>query len=60
MSHTVTQSSIVTTIRLPRVIVDEVRTIAQRDLERESVTLRRLIRRGLALERRDHEGDEAA
>ena len=59
MSATVTQSNIVT-IRLPRVIVDEVRTIAQRDLERESVTLRRLIRRGLALERRDHDSDEAA
>ena len=59
MPPTVTASNIITTIRLPRVIADEIRTIAQRDLERESVVLRRLIRAGLERER-EHSANEAA
>lgn len=62
MTPTVTLPNIVTTIRLPRAIADEVRTIARRDLESESVTLRRLIRLGLARDRRsaaDKDGEAA-
>jgi hypothetical protein len=39
------------TLRLPRATADEVRAIARRERERESVIFRRLVRHGLDFER---------
>ncbi len=41
------------TIRVPRVVSDEVRRLAAREAETQSVILRRLLRVGLDVERRD-------
>jgi hypothetical protein len=40
------------TLRLPRATAEQVRAIAARERERESVIFRRLIRRGLEAERK--------
>jgi hypothetical protein len=47
------------TLRVPRALVDEVRTIAERESESQSTVLRRLLRKGLSTERRSHEAVEA-
>jgi hypothetical protein len=40
------------TVRIPRRLADEVREIATRDEETQAATLRRLLKVGLATERR--------
>jgi hypothetical protein len=50
------------TIRVPRKLGDELRSVATREGETQSTIVRRLIRRGLESEqrRREDHGDEAA
>jgi hypothetical protein len=49
------ESTVITTVRLPRVIVEELRRLARQESESQSVVVRRIVRRGLNLERSERE-----
>ena len=45
------------TLRVPRVLADEVRRLAAAESETQSTVFRRLLRRGLQIERRSSEAE---